>query len=355
VRRLALILFWLASSATSRDASSAPGSRPTPPQRILLVVAADAAETEQLAQVAAELLGRLSVTVRADRVDRIDTVQIARAATPDSGYIARVFIDLREPRRVTLWFVDPAHDRILVRQLDRLPGSDEVMREELGHILETSTEGLLSGAEIGLPRAKVIGEAKTLPDRGLPSPEPQPKQQRALQFALSYEAQALSREAPVTNGPEASAWLALPMGERALGLWLTGQYRFPIHLQTDAAGARIEGGAWRAMATFDWPIQSRITLRAALGGGVDLTMLQPEATGATTATLASARLLAFAIMRASWGVDLRVSPTLSIGARAAVDIDVSNTRYVFAARDGDAVLMQPFAVRPALAVGIAVP
>lgn len=358
MRRLAIVLFWLASSAWSRDATSTPGPRTTTtPQRILLVVAGEPAETEQLAQVAAELLGRLAVTVRADRVEHIDTVQIARAALTNSEYIARAFVDLREPRRVTLWFVDPAHDRILVRQLDRLPTNDEVMREELGHILETSTEGLLSGAEIGLPRANVIGAANPLPDRRAPSssPLPEPVYKGPLQFAFFYEAQALSNEAPITHGPEASAWLAWPVGRRALGLWLTGQYRLPLHLETDAAGARIEGGALRAMATFDWPIQSRVTLRSSLGGGIDLIELRPEATGATAVQLAAARLLTFGIMRAAFGVDVRISPALTIGARTAIDVDVADTRYVFAARDGDAVLMRPFPVRPAFALGIAVP
>ena len=57
-------------------------------------------------------------------------------------------MDLRAPARGVLWIVDPAHDRVLVRELDRSRGREELSREELGHILETSTEGLLAGAEL---------------------------------------------------------------------------------------------------------------------------------------------------------------------------------------------------------------
>jgi hypothetical protein len=352
-----MIFAGLVSLGPAFVAHGAPEIQATSSTRaMLLVVAAEPSETESLRQVAAELLGRLAVAVRAERVGRIDLDEIARPASLAPQYLARVFVDLREPRRVTLWFVDPAHDRILVRQLDRSPGGDEVMREELGHILETSTEGLLSGAEIGLPRAKVMAVSRPTPDR--PSPAPprlEPTGGRSLQFALFYEAQALSSQAFVTHGPGASVWFALPLQQPALGVWLTGQYRFPVRLEASAVGARIEGGALRAMVTFDAPLGARFTLRSFLGGGVDIVHLEPQASGATGVTLADARQLAFAALRAGLGVGFRAARTLSIGARAGVDVDLSAARYVYAGLGGDTVLMQAFPIRPAVAVEIGVP
>src|SRR5260221_1509259 len=125
-------------------------------RQVLLVVAADPGEAQRLGQVAAELLGRLSGRVRTGGVGRIDVGEIGGPMPPLPAYLARLFVDLREPTQATLWIVDPVHDRILVRRLPRAPGSEELAREELGHILETSIEGLLSGAEIGLPRAQVM-------------------------------------------------------------------------------------------------------------------------------------------------------------------------------------------------------
>src|SRR5688572_2669263 len=210
-----MIFVGLASLGWSFAAAGAPETKALSSTRaMLLVVAAEPSETESLRQVAAELLGRLAVAVHAERVDHIDLDEIARPASRDARYLARVFVDLREPRRVTLWFVDPEHDRILVRQLDRSPGGDEVMREELGHILETSTEGLLSGAEIGLPRAKVMAVTGPTPDRPAPAPvfpRPESTGRRSFQLALFYEAQALSSQAPFTHGPGASFWFALPL------------------------------------------------------------------------------------------------------------------------------------------------
>jgi len=322
---------------------------------MLLVVAAEPREAEQLGQVATELLGRLSVSIQADRVDRIDVEDLARALPPQSRYLARVYIDLRDPNRATLWFVDLAHDRILMRQLDRVPSGEELLREELGHILETSTEGLLSGAEIGLPRASVL-----LPVKATEAAPPRDSLSRSipkpfLQLALLYEVAGLSTEAPLTHGPEASAYLAISPARGAFGIWLTGQYRFPVHVEPGPVGARIEGGALRAMLTFDWLRTSHITLRGALGGGTDILRLDPESLGDSGVALADARLLAFAMVRAGLGLEVRVLPILSIWSRIAVDLDATGTRYVFESREGDRLVLSPWLVRPALALGAGFP
>lgn len=320
---------------------------------MLLVIAAEPRDAEQLRQVAAELLGRLSVSIRADRVARIDAGDIARS--PSAGYLACVYIDLRDPSRATLWFVDPAHDRVLLRQLDRVPSGDELLREELGHILETSTEGLLSGAEIGLPRASVLPQVQAK-DSAPPQDAPPPAIDRPfLQLALLYEVQGLSSQVPLAHGPEASAYLAFPAGRSVFGIWLSGQYRFPLHAETGPIGARIEGGALRAMLTFDALRASRMTLRAALGGGVDIVQLNPESIGASGVALADARLLTFPMIRAALGFEFRASPIVSLWARVALDVDTTGTRYVFDGRDGEQLVLVPWVLRPAFALGAGFP
>jgi hypothetical protein len=320
---------------------------------MLLVVAAEPREAEQLRQVAVELLGRLSVSIRADRVERIDAAEIARS--PVAGYLARVYIDLRDPNRATLWFVDPAHDRVLLRQLNRAPSGDELLREELGHILETSTEGLLSGAEIGLPRASVLPQVPT--KESAPTPDvPAPSIDKPfLQLALLYDVQGLSSQVPLIHGPEVSAYVAIPPRRGAVGIWLTGQYRFPVHAETGSIGARIEGGALRAMLTIDALRAAPIALRAALGGGVDIVQLSPESLGASGVALADARLLTFPVARAALGLELRASPVVSLWVRAALDIDATGARYVFESRQGEQLVLSPWTLRPALALGAAFP
>jgi hypothetical protein len=320
---------------------------------MLLVVAAEPRDAEQLRQVAVELLGRLSVSIRADRVERIDAEEIARS--PSAGYLARVYIDLRDPNRATLWFVDPAHDRVLLRQLSRAPSGDELLREELGHILETSTEGLLSGAEIGLPRASVLPQVQTKesappPDAPVPSID-----KPFLQLALLYDVEGLSSQVPLIHGPEVSAYVAVPPRRGAFGMWLTGQYRFPVHAETGSVGARIEGGALRAMLTIDALRAEPITLRAALGGGVDIVQLNPESLGASGVALADARRLTFPVARAALGLAFRASPVVSLWSRVALDVDATGARYVFESRQGEQLVLSPWTLRPALALGAGFP
>lgn len=357
--RLFVLIALIAAVTTHVWASDGAGPSeartPAEARRIELVVAAEPREAEQLRQVAAELLARLSVSLRAERVERIDVEDLARPLPQHAAYLARAFVDLRDPRRATLWFVDPVHDRILVRQLERVPSGEEMLREELGHILETSTEGLLSGAEVGLPRASVLPPVKA--QEGAPPKDDARRvwTKPSAQFAVLYELQALSSEALLTHGPEASGHFAVPSGRGAFGIWLTGQYRFPIHVESPPVGARLEGGALRAMLTFDWPRDASVTMRAALGAGADILRLEPESLGGTGVTLAEARVLSFALVRAALGLEMRVSPMLSLFSRIAVDVDAAGTRYVFEGREGERLVLDPWALRPALALGAGLP
>jgi hypothetical protein len=159
----------------------------------------------------------------------------------------------------------------------------------------------------------------------------------------------------VTHGPEASAYLAVPPRRGVFGIWLTAQYRFPVHVATGSIGARIEGGAVRAMLTFDWLQTSRITLRGALGGGADILQLSPESLGDSGVALADARLLTFAALRTALGLEFRVAPILSIWSRIAVDIDPTGTHYVFEGSQGEQLILSPWVLRPAFALGAGFP
>src|SRR3954468_18219454 len=134
-------IVMMAASSSRAAPSSNTGGRPV----VELVVAAPGNEAAELAQVATELLGRLSVEVRFRRVAAIDVADIARPVQAPTPYRARAFVDLKRPAHAVLWFVDSARDRVLIRDLESSPGREEITREELAHILEASTEGLLAG------------------------------------------------------------------------------------------------------------------------------------------------------------------------------------------------------------------
>jgi hypothetical protein len=345
---LVTLLFAFGHTANAASAAVSEG-----PRRVLLVVAADSHEAHELGQVVTELLGRLTVEVEVTRVERLDFAEIARSA-PSSAALARLFVDLREPSRAVLWFVDPEHDRILVRQLERpAGGSEELLREELGHILETSTEGLLAGAEIGLPRAQIIATLEPPPSRG--AARPPRTEESPFQIAALYELEGFASPARVAHGPEASVFIRVSRGAPRFGVWLTGQYRWPMHVEASPVGARIEGGALRALLALNVPVHPRVTLRFALGTGTDLVVLTPESSGGSGVSLAESRLLAFAVLKAAVGMELRASSWLGFWGRLGADVDPSGARYVFEKQSGEDTVLRPWPVRPAFALGLGFP
>lgn len=340
----------LACGAFGRDSR---GQTVDDRKTVLLVVAASARETAELAQVTTELLGRLAVSVHVRQVRHIDLREITRPTLARATYLARAFIDLRARGPAVLWFVDEARDRVLMRELDRVPGEEELSREELGHILETSTEGLLSGAEIGVPRAEVIPLLEA-PGKQQPTLSKAPRA-RPWQGTLLYEIAGLSSSVVVTQGLEAGIFLRMPLRAPRLGIWLTAQYRFPVHAESTPVGARIQSGVLRALLALDLPVYPDLKLRFGLGAGADLVDVEPESSASSGVSLAERRLSSFFAARAAVSLELRLWSSLSIWSRIAADVIPTGTRYVFERLDGEDVVLKPWPVRPALAAGVGFP
>jgi hypothetical protein len=341
-----------------------PSPAPAPARQVVLEIAtADARDSEALAQVARELLGRLSVEVRAAQVSSLDLAAIAappRADGVGEPPLARVWIDWRTPGRATLYLLDAKRDRVLVRQVERPVGAEELAREELGHILETACEGLLAGGEVGVPRVGVVPllmpprprapEATVVEAPAAPAAGP-----ARWQLAVLYEAALLAPEAPLTHGPEASVFL----GTRALpwrwGAWATAQLRLPVHAAEQDVGVELETGALRALLALERPLSPRVTARAGVGGGVDLVHARPEASSADLAVLDAPYTRAFAVGRAAVAFELRLASRLSLVGTLAADVDVTGQKYAFSRGDAQDVVLRPWIVRPAAALGLAFP
>jgi hypothetical protein len=357
----------VATPRSSGRAWAAEGAPPAPAGEVALeVAAADARDSDALAQVARELLGRLGLEVRAQLVARVDLAAVVappRAGSTPEPLLARVWVDWRTPGRATLYLLDTRRDRVLVRQVERPTGGEELAREELGHILETACEGLLAGSEVGEPRAGVAprllppSPATTVVAEAAPPPATGPPR---AQVALLYEAGALGGGATYTHGPEASLFVALgarrPVPWR-WGLWSTAQLRLPVHATDDTgAGVDLEAGALRVLLALEHAWTERATGRAGVGVGVDVVRARPEAQAPDVAVLNPAFTRSFAIGRAALAVDLRLARRTWLVASVAADVDVTGQRYAFArGGGGQELVLKPWIVRPAAALGLAFP
>src|SRR5262245_12886110 len=88
-------------------------------QEVIVVLAGPPEETEPMAQVLLELLGRLGVRTLLGRAEQIDPAAVLTPRADGHHPVARAWIDFRTAERVTLYVADAPWERILVRHLPR--------------------------------------------------------------------------------------------------------------------------------------------------------------------------------------------------------------------------------------------
>lgn len=335
-------------------------------------IAATPDERDALAQVLRELMLRLSVEVVVVPVTRVERRDVLAAIPAGSPYLARAFIDLRVEGKALLYVHDPVHDRVLERAAEpRAEGEAELTREELGHMLLASIEGLLAGAVLGAPRSELAaveakarakaeaaadgeGEGEAERDPAEPDATGSSSAAWAVRGALVYEVAALGHEPSFTHGPMLAGWFVAP--EPALGLLLSAQYRIPFDAEAERVGARMSVFALRALATFEAPLSGQLGLRLGLGGGGDVTRIAPESSRLAPVALTGERTLVLGVARGLVGIDLRVTRLLALWAALAIDVDLDRTQYVLVRASGEqAAVLAPWRVRPALSVGVVLP
>ena len=353
-----------ASLGVDTTAVPAAGSR-----RIRVLIASDAAERAAFESVLRELMQRLSVEVEVEATPRVERAAVLAPVPAGGQYLARCYVDLRRDGRALLYVHDPVRDRVLEREVPRAPGDEELAREELGHMLLASIEALLSGATLGTPRGELAAAAapaaQPASTRTAVTPPAEPNTAERLEparaswqlrGAILYELSALGHEPGIAHGPVLAGLLRAPFGEPGLGLLLSAQYRFPFDADADPIGMRVHAFALRALLTLEQPLGAKVRLRLGLGAGADVTRIAPERSSPAEIALADARTLTLGVTRGLLGVDLRLSPVLSLWAALAADVDLDRTQYVLVQRDGrDSQLIAPWRVRPALSLGVVLP
>jgi hypothetical protein len=298
-------------------------------------------------------------------VDTVDAAQLLREpSTPSTDdVVARAWIELHDGAKVTIYVIDRSGERILVRHLPRGDENAELANEATARVVATALEALLSGAQIGVERAKVAAElAPPPPPPPTPPPvqppRPAPPAPAALAFRLGahYGAQLFSSQLPVVHGPGLVFGASDNLHLTRPGAELVAQAWLPNRREDDIARVRVYSGALRLLATVERRVGNVTTLGAGLGAGIDLTRVEPaENTTSVQVRVAAPRTLLTPALRAALGARFRPSTALSVYTTLSLDADPSGTRYV-SRNDGVTTnLLEPRALRPSLALGVATP
>jgi hypothetical protein len=296
-----------------------------------------------------------------DAVDGAQVMQAPLAPSPD-GAPARAWIELHDGSRVTIYVVDVAGERILVRHLPRTDEDGELVREATARIVATALEALLSGAQIGVERARVAEELTAPPTEKTPptSPPlaraPAAPSYLALTLGAQYGMQLYSSQVPVVHGPGVIFGGSFGAHPTRPGALLIGQIWWPSRAHDDVASVRVYSGALRLLATVERSFGASVIVGAGLGAGLDLTRVEPAAErAATSVRLASPTTLTTPALRASLSAKFRQPSGFSLYTTFALDADPSRTRYVSLNDGVTSRMLQPYALRPSLVVGVAAP
>jgi hypothetical protein len=280
-----------------------------------------------------------------------------------------LWIDLRDPERITLYLVDGNRERVLVRHFTRHE-NPEVAREELGHVVELALAALRAGERIGVgredARVQLVPAAAAPPVVVSPPPRPEARAVPALPpkpARLQVRAGAFVEGQAYGGGPELWTGLGV-MGELrrkpeaarfGYGALLSGQYRFPARAEAGSTTMRFEGGAVHAMGVGTLAVSRPGEVALALGGGVDV--LHAEALGdrAAEVRFADGHTRLVPTLRAVARYEHAI-PSLRLFGGIGIDVPLSSTRYLLARQDGGTVvLFEAWGVRPFLVLGVQTP
>jgi hypothetical protein len=354
---------WPSAAALTVVCATASAADRTGTNAVDLVLVGPDAQVSPMRAVSEELLARLGVAATVTFAAEVDPADVVNPRPGAEPRVARAWIDLSHPDRVTLYLVDRDWERVLVRHLPRMQGHDELAREAVGHVLETAVDALLHGARIGVVRDDAQRELEVPPSSTPPAvsskaplPGPAPPAERfgrlRLEGGAGYEAALYASGGVVTQGPEAMLLVSTGGGPLRPALWLTAQYRIPLRIDAHPLGVRLEGAAARALAAVDATVSRRVSLRLGAGAGVDVLHMSPLLESGSHASAAGDQSFAVIVGRASLGLRFSLAPHVSMASTLSCDLGFGDGRYVTIVNGAATAALSPWTVRPALSLAV---
>jgi hypothetical protein len=351
----------LVLASVSTHAASIPrDSRP-----VEIVFAGREPDVLAVRKLVCELLEREGIVVHTSRTDGVEATTILS----DHGGSAAIYIwiDLRRPSEARLFLTSSDGERIVIRRVHLSDGLDELGREAIGQIVESSALALVSGARIGMSRdeaqrvmrkeAAAQAEPETRHDdrrgsseRSAPGAGPRKAALVTHRVGLGYGAAAFLPGAAVEHGPLLGAALGSGKSSPRLALEVTGQYQLPVSASTNEVTLTFDGASFRLELGPEFWIGRQAWLGALVGGGLDVIRVLPERAIEPTLTPGPASLFANGAARAAVLVGQRVWSSLAVVVSAYADVSLARTHYDVHLRGETFPTLTPWPVRPGLSL-----
>lgn len=265
-------------------------------------------------------------------------------AGDDQDAAARVWIEIGPDGHARTTITDQRAQRFLVREASLPSWPDELARETIAQVVESSVAALLENQRLGMSRAQI---KPVLAARDRPVTKPRRLQQGLGAF---YEGQAFAPQISAGHGPGLRWELTSPAGD--LGLAARAQYVVPQTWADTNVGVRLQTVALRVGLGWRHAVHERVQLSAWLGGGVDAIHVQPQQGSWRAATLTGARWTEVAVVRAELRATLVVCKGWGVSLTPSLEWDPRRRAYEVAGLDGRADVVAPYVLRPGLGIGV---
>jgi hypothetical protein len=355
----------LASDEGSAPRKDAAGDQHMRRTRVVIELAGEDAAVSAAQSVLRERLSGSDLEVATSAIQAVDTAVVLTPLGARDDELAHLWIDLRDPDRVTLYLVDGKRERVLVRHFARHQ-NPEVAREELGHVVELAVIALRAGERIGIGREDARDQLAPASAPIVAAPPPRaeapvaPPARKAppldLRAGAFFEAQAYGGGPELWSGPGLMGEVRRkPASSKvAYGALISAQYRLPANADTASTTMRFEGGAAHLLAVGTVAISRPAELAFALGGGIDLLHTEAHGDRASEVRFAEGHTRLVPALRALVRYEHAI-PSLRLFAGLGVDVPVESARYLLARPGESVVLFEAWRIRPFLVVGVQTP
>ncbi len=357
---------WLAACAFAVCALAvAPGARAsddateTAPSRAAVVLVGDVEKSDELVALLGELLDRQGVQCEFSEAARFEPDALFAEENPGD---VRVFIRLSDARRARLYFRGPSGEKFLLRTIALPNGFDEVGRELVGQVVESSVVALLRSST-GLSREQASAEvareeelAKPPPSER-PSPPPErhePTERRSLSLsaALRYAAESFGPDFSLAHGPGVELGVR-SRGALRLGGRVSGEWFFEQTLDAEELTASVQAIPLRIAFEASFRAAEAHSIGVAIGGGFDIVRVEPGSSHVEGVTPSAPETNFVPILRPELRYELGIG-SFALGAAVFADISLVRTHYDLAENGELTRLGTPWRARPggALLIGM---
>jgi hypothetical protein len=299
--------------------------------------------------VVRELLGRLSVALDWSIAIGIDPRAILVGGHGHAEVIARAWIDVSDPTRARIYVANGQNERFILRFVPLENGYDEIAREELAHIVESSVDAFASGGAVGVSRE--VAEREVAREVRMPSSPPRRQASKPesahLALALAYQGSLRAGDPIIAQGPLLDVAIAF-QGESRVRFCASARAEYDTRLtwRSRPVGALFEGGAVAITAGAEVSVMRTFVVRALAGAGTGLTRVTPFAQSATTAMPSYAfwRTSPFGRVGVDATFDLFGPFALLVGV--GCDVDLVHTAYELVRSGVQSQVISPWIAHP---------